>query len=99
MTKVIFLIFIFLTSLFSITVKDATILDFMEIKGIGEKTANRLIEYRDSHELQSINDLIKVKGVGKKKLERIKIFFNESSDSISTSSTSKSEIDLTKYDD
>ena len=71
----------------------------MEVKGIGETIASRIIEYRDSHELQSVNDLIKVKGVGKKKLERIKMFFSQDSDSISTSSTSKSEIDLTKYDD
>jgi len=98
MKRIVLLFLVFISSLISLTVSEATIFNFMEIKGIGEKTANRIIEYRDSHELTSIDDLIKVKGIGKKKLERIKTFFESESISNSTSDSS-SEIDLTKYDE
>lgn len=42
------------------------------LPGIGEKTALKIIEYRDSHgPFQSVNDLTKVSGIGSATVEQI----------------------------
>ena len=47
--------------------------DFLELPGIGEKLAERIVEYRKEHgRFQSIEDLRKVKGIGKKRMERLR---------------------------
>jgi|GEM_PF-4020900 len=98
MKKIIFLLLFVIASLFSITIQDATVINLMEVKGVGEKTADKIVAYRDSHKLNSIDDLINVKGVGKRKLERIKAYFDDNSESALAIESDKSEIDLTKYD-
>ena len=60
----------------ALSLDEATISDFREIKGVGKKTAERIVKYRDEHQVTNIDELIHVKGVGKRKLERIKAFFN-----------------------
>jgi competence protein ComEA len=43
------------------------------IKGLGEKKAEAIVEYRDKNgKFKSADDLLKVKGIGKKLLETIK---------------------------
>jgi len=42
------------------------------LPGIGEKTARKIIEYRDSHgPFQSVNDLTKVSGIGPVTVDQI----------------------------
>lgn len=44
----------------------------MAIRGIGEKTAGFILEYRHEHgPFQSLQGLLEVKGIGEKKLEKI----------------------------
>lgn len=43
----------------------------MELPGIGEKLADKIIEYRNNSKFNSPEDLINVNGIGKKKLEKI----------------------------
>jgi competence ComEA-like helix-hairpin-helix protein len=99
MLKIIFtLFFIFTSSVFSLTIAQATASDLMEIKGVGKKTAQRIIEFRDSGNFNSVDDLIQVKGVGKAKLQRIKEYLN-SSESESLDNSGEPNIDLSKYND
>ncbi|WP_022668300.1 ComEA family DNA-binding protein [Desulfospira joergensenii] len=41
----------------------------MTLKGVGEKIADRIIEYRKAHPFQVPEDIMKVKGVGQKVFE------------------------------
>lgn len=44
-----------------------------ELKGVGEKTAKAIVEYRETHgPFRTLDDLAKVKGVGSKVLENNK---------------------------
>jgi len=51
--------------------------DFAELPGIGIKTAQNIIDYRNRiGKFNSIDDLLDVKGIGKAKLEKIKNFIS-----------------------
>ncbi|NOX16857.1 MAG: helix-hairpin-helix domain-containing protein [Chlorobi bacterium] len=59
----------------SINLNTADLSAFEALPGIGEKTAQRIINYRSTHgNFSSIEDIMKVKGIGKKKFERIKMY-------------------------
>lgn len=46
--------------------------DFMRLPGIGETTAERIVQYRRDHgPFSTLEELMNVKGIGKKKFERI----------------------------
>lgn len=55
-----------------ININNATKGELMELYGIGEKTAQNIIEYRNSHRFNHIEDIKNVKGIGDKKYEKIK---------------------------
>ena len=57
----------------AIHLNQATKEQLMTIKGIGEKTAERIIEYRNENGVfTSIDELLNIKGIGEKKLASIK---------------------------
>lgn len=56
-----------------VNINTATIEELSKIKGIGESTAKKIIEYREANgKFESIDDIKKVKGIGDKKYEQIK---------------------------
>jgi competence ComEA-like helix-hairpin-helix protein len=58
---------------FPLDLNAAHLEDLMELPGIGEKLAQRLMEYRRSHGgFRSVEDLRKVQGIGEKRMERLR---------------------------
>lgn len=54
-----------------ISVNQGDVEDLMNLPGIGKKTAEQIVEYREQNGLfQSPEDLLRVKGIGEKKLEK-----------------------------
>ena len=55
-----------------VSINQADAKELMLIRGIGEKTAQLIIEYRRDHgPFLDLKDLVQVKGIGEKKLEKI----------------------------
>lgn len=46
--------------------------ELMKLKGVGEKTAEKIIEYRAQTPFEKPEDIMNVKGIGEKKFEDIK---------------------------
>jgi len=58
---------------FPLDLNSARVEDLMELPGIGEKLAQRLVEYRRSHGgFRSVEDLRKVRGIGEKRMKRLR---------------------------
>lgn len=56
-----------------ININKATVEQLMEIKGIGESYAKRIVEYREKNgPFKNIEDITKVQGIGTKTFEKIK---------------------------
>jgi len=56
-----------------IKINSASVSDLAVLPGIGQKTAERIAEYRDKHgRFKKPDDLLNIKGIGKTKLNRIK---------------------------
>lgn len=57
----------------SININSAKREDLITLPGIGEKTAQNIIEYREKHKrFRNISELLNVKGIGEAKLSKIK---------------------------
>jgi len=73
MKKIITILALSALSLLAIDVNTATKEDFMKIKGIGAKKAQRIINYRKEHgKFKSVDELVNVKGISKRLVEIIK---------------------------
>lgn len=46
--------------------------ELMTLPGVGEKTADKIIAYREAQPFEKVDDLLKVSGFGKKKMETLK---------------------------
>ncbi len=56
-----------------IDINKATVQELSQLKGIGDKTAEKIIEYRTNvGKFTKIEDIMNVKGIGEKKFEAIK---------------------------
>ena len=56
-----------------ININKATVEELVQIKGIGQKYAERIISFRDKNgPFNKIEDIMNVKGIGPKKFELIK---------------------------
>ena len=58
---------------FPLDLNSARLEDLLELPGIGEKLAQRLVEYRKSHGgFHSVDELRSVRGIGAKRMERLR---------------------------
>lgn len=58
-----------------VKLNSASVSELILLPGIGEKTAEKIIEYRKSHgKFKLPTDLLNVSGIGEKKLEKIKSY-------------------------
>lgn len=55
-----------------ININTASKVELMKLNGIGEKTAEKIIDYRRTTTFKSIEDIQNVKGIGPKKFEKMK---------------------------
>ena len=56
-----------------INLNSATSADLVKLPGVGEKTAQAIVDYRDQNgPFRSVDDLVQVKGIGDKKLEAVR---------------------------
>ena len=74
MKKIFFLLVFLVVSLFAkIDLNSADAKTLASIKGVGEKMAEAIIDYREKNgKFTTIDDVLKVKGIGNKLLEVIK---------------------------
>ena len=47
--------------------------ELMTLNGVGEKIADKILEYRNQHPFQSIDELLNIEGIGERLLLRLKI--------------------------
>ncbi|MDD2628185.1 MAG: helix-hairpin-helix domain-containing protein [Clostridia bacterium] len=55
-----------------ININKASKVELMKLKGIGEKTAENIIEYRRQKQFEEIEEIMEVKGIGEAKFQSIK---------------------------
>ena len=69
---VLFLGLMMSAQLFGANLNTATLKELSSLKGIGQKTAERIVEYRKQHKFNRTDELMNVKGIGQKKYDAIK---------------------------
>ena len=73
MKKLLLLLIFSFSFLFAaVNINNASKEELMTLKGIGETTAEAIIEYRKKNKFTKIEDIKNVKGIGDKKFESIK---------------------------
>jgi competence protein ComEA len=56
----------------AVSLNQATAEELTALDGIGEKTAEKIIEYRKEHGFKDTREVMNIKGIGEKKYEKIK---------------------------
>ena len=51
----------------AISLNKGTVEDFMTLKGIGKKTAEKIVDYRKTHVYTCLEDIMNVEGIGEKR--------------------------------
>jgi len=59
-------------SLWAVNINTASIEELSTLPGIGQGTAEKIVNYRKDHKFKTTSDLMEVKGIGSKKFEKIK---------------------------
>ncbi|HIP46399.1 MAG TPA: helix-hairpin-helix domain-containing protein [Campylobacterales bacterium] len=73
MKKILLSLLLAAVSAFALDINTASAEEFVKVKGIGEKKAERIISYRNEHgNFNSIDELKNVKGIGEKIVAIIK---------------------------
>ncbi|MDR0408304.1 MAG: helix-hairpin-helix domain-containing protein [Campylobacteraceae bacterium] len=74
MKKILFMLMFLVLSLFAkVDINTADAKAISSIKGLGEKKAEAIVEYREKNgKFKNVDELLNVKGIGKKLLETIK---------------------------
>ena len=55
-----------------VNINKATKSELMKINGVGEQTANKIIEYRSTNSFNEIEDIMNVSGIGESIFNKIK---------------------------
>ena len=55
-----------------INLNTAPIEQLVELTGIGETIAQRIVEYRENKKFETVDELVNVKGIGEKTLAKIR---------------------------
>lgn len=59
----------------SININTASKDQLIQLPGVGNSTADKIIEYRETHGgFKRIEDIMKIKGIGQKKFDKMKVF-------------------------
>lgn len=58
-------------ALAKVNLNTASIEQLVQLQGIGEKTALKIIEYRNNKKFATVDEVVNVKGVGEKTLEKL----------------------------
>lgn len=55
-----------------INLNTATVEQLIELKGIGEAKAQKIVEYRNKHKFTSVDQIVEISGIGEKLLEKLR---------------------------